>query len=306
MSRIHDALKRLEQQKEQTPGAAPNSIETIFSNQDLVVATPEPADAARALYGDAPQELVTPSTVVPAFCSKPSITWNLKPQLRMFIDDDMRASGVEEFRTLRTRLIQISEKAPFRVMLVGSALPGEGKSFVAANLAQAFSLAANQRVLLVDADLRRSSLHLALGTFREPGLSDFLMSSNFIEDDCVQRCPLENLYFIPSGKAAKNPAELIGLPRLAKFMNWCRANFDWVVVDSPPAMPIADSTQIAKFCDGVVLVVDAKKTPRTLVQKTMRMFGERSVAGVVLNNAGNEGLQYQGYYGTPSQDEKQE
>src|SRR5207237_6981064 len=131
----------------------------------------------------------------------------------LFLNGDDNARGSEEFRTLRSRLYQIREKMTLKKILVTSALPKEGKSFTAANLAQVMVRQHGRRVLLIDADLRGPRLHLMLGTAPGPGLSDYLQGKND-EFSIMQRGPMDNLFFIPSGTGIEDPAELVGNGKL--------------------------------------------------------------------------------------------
>src|SRR5258708_38457952 len=119
----------------------------------------------------------------------------------------------EELRTLRSRLYSLREKITLKTVLVTSALPREGKSFTSANLAQVMVRQHGRRVLLIDADLRGPRLHLMLGTAPGPGLSDYLQGKND-EFSIIQRGPMENLFFMPSGTGIEDPAELVGNGRL--------------------------------------------------------------------------------------------
>src|SRR5246500_338831 len=192
-----------------------------------------------------------PASPMPAFGSQftvdgllarcPQMEW--KPDLRtmLFMNGDDGARGTEEFRTLRSRLYHIREKMTLKTVLVTSALPKEGKSFTASNLAQVMVRQHGRRVLLIDADLRGPRLHLMLGTTPGPGLSDYLQGRND-EFSIIQRGPMENLYFIPSGNALEDPAELVGNGRLKVLLQRLEALFDWIIVDSPPAIPVSDAS----------------------------------------------------------------
>ncbi|PYX38013.1 MAG: hypothetical protein DMG75_05190 [Acidobacteria bacterium] len=132
--------------------------------------------------------------------------WNPDPKSMLFFNDDERKYGAEEFRTLRSRLYQMREKMPLKKVLITSALPKEGKTFVAANLAQVMVRQHGRRALLIDADLRGARLHQALGTSSTPGLSEYLLGESD-EFSVMQRGPMENLFFIPSGRTVSNPRE---------------------------------------------------------------------------------------------------
>jgi protein-tyrosine kinase len=181
------------------------------------------------------------------------------------------APGREEFRTLRSRLNLVRERQGIRKLLVTSPLPEEGKTFVAANLAQVMLWQREHQVLLIDADLRASRLQAVLGAPAAPGLSDYL--SNEADEFSIikQREPVTNFFFIPAGKPAPNASELLGNGRLKLLLERLAPAFDWIM--------------IAELCDGVLLVVQAGTTPIDLAQMAYKDFRDRRFLGVVLNRA---------------------
>jgi capsular exopolysaccharide synthesis family protein len=221
--------------------------------------------------------------------------WHPDPKTMLFFGQDENVRGTEQFRTLRSRLYQMREKMSLKKILVTSALPKEGKSFVAANLSQVLVKQHGRRVLLVDADLRVPSLHSVLGTASVPGLGDYL-SGNTDEFGIMQRGPLENLFFIPGGRSALQPAELIGNGRFKMLMQRVEPLFDWIIVDSPPAVPVSDGSQLANFCDGVLMVVRSNSTPYDTAQKARQEFHGKTLVGVVLNGISKSDTYARYYY----------
>ena len=199
------------------------------------------------------------------------LEWNPDPATMLFMNGDDSARGTEEFRTLRSRLYHLREKMPLKKVLVTSALPKEGKSFTSSNLAQVMVRQHGRRVLLIDADLRAPRLHMMLGTTSDPGLSDYLLGKND-EFSIMQRGPLENLFFIPSGTGATDPAELVGNGRLKLLLQRVEPLFDWIIIDSPPAIPVSDASVLAKACDGVLMVVRSNATPFDIARKARQEF----------------------------------
>src|SRR2546428_7854337 len=157
-------------------------------------------------------------------------------------DDDH--VGAERFRTLRSRLYQISGTRTLRRVIVTSSLPAEGKPFVAANLAQSIVRQPDRRVLLIDADLRASRLHLALGAPSTPGLTDYLRGEAD-EYAITQSSPDENLCFIPGGNEVSNPSELLHGERMRHLLDVVTPMFDFVILDTPPATPVHDPSVLA-------------------------------------------------------------
>jgi len=224
-----------------------------------------------------------------------AVQWSPDPKTMLFLNGDDNARGSEEFRTLRSRLYQIREKMTLKKILVTSALPKEGKSFTAANLAQVMVRQHGRRVLLIDADLRGPRLHLMLGTASAPGLSDYLQGAND-EFSIMQRGALENLFLIPSGREVSNPAELVANGRLKFLMQRVEPLFDWIIIDSPPAVPVSDASLLANSCDGVLMVVRSNATPVEMARKARQEFPDKVLVGVVLNGTSGDEAAYSRYY----------
>lgn len=292
MSRIHEALKKAEQERAlaQQSGTlvetAPPAILEPMNSPDRVITS------ASVMSGAAPSMALSPEI---SLARSRQTKWNPDPKTMLFFSNEEHAPGMEEFRTLRTRLYQAREKQPLSKLLVTSALPKEGKSFTSANLAQVIVRQHGKRALIIDADLRNPQLHGLLGAEPGPGLSEYLRSEN---DECsiMQRGPMENLFFIPAGRANGNPAELIANGRMKALLNRVEPMFDWIIVDSPPSVLVSDAGQISNFCDGVLLVVRSNATPIDAAKRARREFTERNVVGVVLNGINTELTPYSQYY----------
>ena len=234
----------------------------------------------------------------------PPRSWQPDVKRMLFVDGQAHALGTEEFRTLRSHLYLIRDRQPLKRLLITSPLPQDGKTFVAANLAQAIALQPERRVLLIDGDLRLSRLHLSLGAPMTPGLSDYL-GGGADEFSIVQRGPLDNLFFIPAGATIPNSSELLARGGLKPLFDRLAPAFDWIILDSPPAIPVSDAQMMADACDGVVLVIRAGVTPYDLAQKACRDFRKRGLVGVVLNGTDPRqgyGYNYYDYYGRMDHD----
>jgi protein-tyrosine kinase len=293
MSRIHEALKRAEQQRaalqgqlgESVSGVEPTAIDPALpvparstpSGTSVFAETHPPTSGTQGAPSFASQ--FTYDTLL-ARCTAGQWKPDLKTML--FFNQEDNVVGAEQFRTLRARLYQIREQVPLKKILVSSALPKEGKSFVAANLAQVLVRQHGRRVLLIDGDLRVARLHSALGTVSTPGLGDYLLGEGD-ELSIIQRGPLENFFFIPCGRTVVQPAELISNGRFKLLMQRVETLFDWIIVDSPPAVPVSDANQLANSCDGVLMVVRSNATPYDTAQKARQEFAGKIMVGVVLN-----------------------
>ncbi len=297
MSRIHEALRRAE--KERKAGPAPENLHRAV--EDLRPATPHrevyPAAAVSASVLAPPleaPEAAPPPTIEELLSACRQQRWTPDPKKVVFSELQNHAHGYEQFRTLRSNLSHFRDNQALKTVLITSALPEEGKTFVAANLAHSMVRQKEKRALLIDADLRHPRLHLSLGAPATPGLSEYLRGSAD-ESAILQRGPLENLYFIPGGATVANAAELLVNGRLKRLLDRLSPAFDWVILDSPPSIPVSDSGLLADHCDGVLIVVSAGMTPFDLAQKVTQRFRDKHLLGVVLNRA-DRGHSYGSYY----------
>jgi protein-tyrosine kinase len=307
MSRIHEALKKAEEERAaaQAAGTPPPVFTAPMADP---AAYEEPLSAAALASGALSMPVTGPSAAhlgMPALGSPFSLDtllarsaqmeWKPEAATNLFMNGDDSARGTEEYRTLRSRLYHLREKMTLKKILVTSALPKEGKSFTCSNLAQVMVRQHGRRALLIDADLRAPRLHQMLGTTSEPGLSDYLAGKHD-EFSIMQRGPLENLFFIPSGANADNPAELVGNGRLKVLLQRVEPLFDWIVIDSPPAVPVSDASVLAKACDGVLMVVRSNATPSDAARRARQQFPEEQLVGVVLNGTRPDEAPYAQYY----------
>ncbi|MGA8761582.1 MAG: CpsD/CapB family tyrosine-protein kinase [Candidatus Sulfotelmatobacter sp.] len=299
MSRIHEALKKAEQERASLQGVPvqPNFVpgpaageEPALAQEPRTAAVPAgvPANAAAPLFA-------SPFSVEALSARSVHLPWKPDPKTVLFFNGDDMARGAEQFRTLRSRLYHTREKMTLKKILVTSALPKEGKSFTAANLAQVMVRQHGRRVLLIDGDLRAPQLHTMMGTTHTPGLADYLRGEND-EFSIMQRGPVENLFFIPSGPQISNPAELVANGRLKFLLQRVEPLFDWIILDSPPAIPVSDASLLAKACDGVLMVVRCNATPFDMARRARQEFPDQVLVGVVLNGADGEVSDYARYY----------
>ena len=208
-----------------------------------------------------------------------------------------RSPVVEAFRALRTNIQFTSVDRPVRSLLVTSAVPVEGKSTVSANLAVVMAQA-GLRVLLVDCDLRRPSVHKLFDQTNRMGLTDMMLQASAQWDSAAQPTQTPNLSILSSGSLPPNPAELLGSERLRQLLDRLRSNYDMVILDSPPMLPITDATVLARVVDGVLLVVDTGVTRVGAVLQSKELLervGGRLI-GVVMNKVAKGVGGYSHYY----------
>jgi len=190
----------------------------------------------------------------------------------------------ERYRGIRTRLTMSEEGGPLRSILVTSPGPGDGKSVTAANLALTMAQEFQRSVVLVDADLRGSSVHTLFGLDASPGLSDVLAGDASL-DEALIYLPDYRLTILPAGRTPQFPAELLGSAAMRRTIDTLRARFDRILVDLPAVTPLADVGTVAPLADGVVMVVRAGVTQRPALDQALGAFDEDKVLGVVLNDA---------------------
>jgi protein-tyrosine kinase len=293
MSRIHEALKKAEEQRATAPGDRETQPSPEIPISPATASVPAEVRVAVPVATSAPA-LGAPFSFDSLLARCPQGHWTPDPKNMLFFNSEGHIYGAEEFRTLRSRLYQIRDKQSLKKVLVTSALPKEGKSFIAANLAQVLVQQRGRRALLIDADLRGPRLHNALGTSSTPGLAEYLLGETD-EFGTVQRGPMENLFFIPSGGPVPNPAELVANGKLKFLLNRVEPLFDWIILDSPPAVPVSDASLLANYCDGVLMVVRSNATPFDVARKARQEFRDKHLVGVILNGLkGN--FDYTEYY----------
>ena len=191
----------------------------------------------------------------------------------------------EQFRILRTRLSLLQKQNGAKTILITSTIPQEGKSFTSHALAGVMAQEQRKRIVVIDADLRKQ------GSGREYGLNlnaeingttQVLQGISEFRKSLLKSADPE-FWFLPSGPLPPNPSELLSSPEMEKVLHYAAGIFDWVIVDSPPALALSDPTLIAPLCDAVVFVVRANSTSAKLAQEAMHKIGRERICGVVLN-----------------------
>ncbi|WP_068776164.1 CpsD/CapB family tyrosine-protein kinase [Paenibacillus sp. FJAT-26967] len=225
----------------------------------------------------------------------PALTTNQ----RLITHSNPKSHIAEAYRTLRTSIQFSSVDHEIKCILITSAQPEEGKSTTAANLAIAYAQE-NKKVLLIDADLRKPTLHKTFNVSNRTGLTHILVSRQE-GDQALIETEIPNLTLLTSGPIPPNPAELLGSNRMETFLEEVRNWYDIVIIDSPPLLAVTDSQIIAAKTDGVVLVINHGKVKRDRAQKALSQLNyvNARILGVVLNNkaVSKKESSYYYYYG---------
>ncbi|MCR2823809.1 CpsD/CapB family tyrosine-protein kinase [Lederbergia panacisoli] len=204
----------------------------------------------------------------------------------------------EQYRTIRTNIQFSAVDEDIRTIMVTSSGPAEGKSTTAANLAVVFAQQ-GKRVLLVDADMRKPTVHYTFGMNNAYGLTNILTRQMELTE-AVKTTDLSTLDILSSGPIPPNPAELLSGKGMGGFFINAKEEYDTIVFDTPPVLAVTDAQVLANKCDGTILVISSGKTEIESAQKTkdLLMSAKAKVLGVVLNNKKMEKHDYYYYYGT--------
>ncbi|MGJ5820177.1 CpsD/CapB family tyrosine-protein kinase [Paludibaculum fermentans] len=260
MSRVHDALRRVES----TVMGTPAPPESAGSGR---IVSPEPANAFRGLLDRIQTIPFTPS-----------------PDASLLDSSRPSESPAEEFRSLRTRLNHLQSLQPIHNIVLTSASPAEGKSFSATNLALAQAQLEGNMTLLADFDFRRPVIHTFFQVPRSPGITDYLQGKATLEE-VVKRIEGTNLCIMPAGEAVLNPLELLNLPEVKNMLDLLPSIFNWVILDTPPLLFAADANLLATLCHGLVMVVRIGNTTIDAVTRAMGSLCQNNILGIIVNGA---------------------
>jgi capsular exopolysaccharide synthesis family protein len=325
MSLIFDALQRSEGER---PGADLSALSSVTEllqrvEQHQAVSAleaslePELGDATRRAGRDGSFVLQTaPSsniTDAPPVASEPSLN-NKRPELfdefqplsisvasksQLVCLTDGESLVAEKFRFLAVRLRHLQRERPLKRVLITSSIPREGKSTVAANLACTLARKKQQRTLLIEGDVRRPSLSQLFGLQGKPGLCDWLQGNDATMKDIYHLEGL-GLWILPAGSASGNPLELLQTGRLSALMSQLTALFDWLIIDSPPVLPLADTSVWSRLADGILLVARQGITEKRQLQRGLEALDHQKLIGALLNSSHSSATSDHYYYYRPS------
>lgn len=303
MGKVFDALRRAEEERK-SAASGRSEIPAVSTESGLPEARAVSPPEAPAVQMDAPPPLIAPSKrrrvvgrarvgIGEAF--RTAWRWARNPGRleadegvadvkRRIIQFDPYSPAAEQYRAIRTRVELLNEKGECRLLAIISALPNEGKTMTAINLALVMGMSVGRRVLLVDCDLRTPRIHSTLEIPMEAGLSEVLRGEVPLEK-ALYEIPKENLTVLPAGTLPTNPAELVATPRMRETLEQLRDRFDHIILDTPPCLQVADAETIGNLVDGIIFVVRAGATPREQVRRAIENFDRERVIGIVLNSA---------------------
>lgn len=205
----------------------------------------------------------------------------------------------EVYRTLRTNIQFASVERPFQVIMITSSQPGEGKSITVSNLAVTYAQE-GKKVLIIDADMRKPSLHQFFSLPNRAGLSSVLNNESS-RLEVIKDTIVDNLYLLPSGPIPNTPSELLSSDTMRNLLDQLRNDFDVILIDTPPILAVTDSAIVSVMCDAVVIVAAAGKVKKNRLQKAKEQLDHvnANVIGIVLNqtNRDDQEIFYMKYYG---------
>lgn len=207
------------------------------------------------------------------------------------------SADAEYFKLLRGQILFSKDLQRPRTIMVTSIFPGEGKTFIAANLAASISLGIDEYVLLVDADLRSPNIHHILSHPNGKGLHEYLAGVKSLED-LIVRTEIDKLSILTAGKVPSNPSELLSSTAMLNFLKEVRERYQdrLIIIDSTPCHITGEAKILAEYVDGIILVVMAQKTPRKTIQRAIDDFRKEKILGVVFNGYNPAKKSYNKYY----------
>jgi capsular exopolysaccharide synthesis family protein len=304
MSNIFDALQRAEGGNAGADGSG------------LLLATELLQAAEQKMRGSALS--VEQQVSIEAFVADPPAPTSIEdiercPVLPVSIRDDSHlvslaeegSLGAEKFRFLAVRLRQLRQNRPLKKILITSTIPQEGKSTVAANLACTLARRRQRKTLLLEGDLRRPNIVNQFGVGKHPGLCEWL--SGRTESINIYKLESLGLWILPAGAAPQNPLELMQSGKLSLLMEQLEAWFDWIVIDSPPVLPLADTSLWSRLADGIVLVTRKGTTEKQQLQRGLEAIEKSKLVGALVNGSANVAHSdyYQRYSSSSSEQSKE-
>jgi len=292
MSRLAEALKRANAEK----GSAEPAVQETIAREKQAAIHPkltvaEPVLTAEAAVNEAAPQPIAAESQKTAAAIEPEAASSLRVSAggtsliaeKLVVTPSISPVSLEQYRRLAATLHRRQSETRIKTVLVASTMPGEGKTLTAVNLALTFSESYGRNVLLIDGDLRRPTTHAVLE------VPNILGSGVVATTETDQKLSLiqvsQRLSVLTAGQPDNDPMSRLASDRMKRVLNEAAAQFDWVIIDTPPVGSVPDANILAQMADVVLLVVEAGRTPARLVQRTAEALGKERVMGVILNRA---------------------
>lgn len=220
---------------------------------------------------------------------------NYDPKLLTYFEPN--SVEAETFKLLSAQLLFPKNEQKKRLIMVTSTFPGEGKSFIASNLAVSIARGINEHVLLIDCDFRRPNLHKIMGCSNAEGLRDHLNGKKQLSD-LMLKTTINKLTLLPAGKESTNPTELLASNKMRATLEEVKTRYSdrFIIVDAGPALATAEAEVLSNYVDTIIFVVMSGKTPREAIKKNIRRLGREKILGIFFNGYSESFKNYQKYY----------
>lgn len=211
-----------------------------------------------------------------------TLPFSVTPESRMVAVTEQDSPAAEAFRLLGVRLRDLGRTRPLKRILVTSTIPQEGKTTISANLACTLSRSTQQKILLIEGDVRRPALSQIVGLKGSPGICEWLRGDQKLTN-CIYFLEEAGIWVMPAGSSPQNPLEVLQSTKLNALMAQVAEWFDSVVIDSPPVLPLADTSVWMRLADGIILVVRQGITEKKQLQKGLEAMDPQKLIGALLN-----------------------
>jgi len=278
--------------------ATGRALEAVGSRQAGQQPLGETASVADIETEDVAEEPIETDTPIDQFRQFQQLRVMVSPQSHLVSVTDKDSLAAEKFRFLAVRLRQMRQVRNLKKVLITSSVPQEGKSTVAANLACALGRRVRQRTLLIDGDLRRPSLSNLFSLGKIPGLCEWLQGDSGPAES-IYHLEDVGVWILPAGSTPRNPLELMQSGRLSVLMNQLSTWFDWIIIDSPPVLPLADTSVWARLADGVLLVTRQGISEKWQLQRGLEVIERTKLIGAILNSSSNASHNHYYYHYKP-------
>jgi protein-tyrosine kinase len=282
MSNIFDALQRAELENSGSEGPT-----LALASELLQAAEQKLRDSAAIVEQPANRDAfdTDPAAPLEDLEHYPVLPVSLREDSRLVSVGKEGSLGAEKFRFLAVRLRQLRHSRALKKILITSSIPQEGKSTVSANLACTLARRKPQKTLLLEGDLRRPNIISQFGLGKLPGLCEWLSG----ESQSINIYRLESLgvWILPAGSTPQNPLELMQSGKLSPLMEQLEAWFDWIVIDSPPVLPLADTSLWSRLADGILLVTRRGTTEKQQLQRGLEAIDKSKLLGALVNSSAN-------------------